>query len=467
MKMEKKLWGGRFTEKTARSAVEFTSSISFDHRLYHYDIQGSIAHCKMLEKQKIIPSDEAEKIIQALMEIEKEIGQGEFKFSEELEDIHMHIENRLLEKVGPTGGKLHTGRSRNDQIALDIRLYVRAEIDTICDLIDRLLDGLLTVSENNLNGIMPGFTHLQHAQPVLLPHHLLAYCQMFLRDRERLKDTQKRVNIMPLGSGALAGTSFPIDRDYVAQLLGFPAVSENSMDAVSDRDFIVEFMSATALAMMHLSRLSEDLILWSSSEFNFVEIPDAFCTGSSMMPQKKNPDILELVRGKTGRVYGNLLSLLTTLKGLPLSYNRDLQEDKEPLFDSIDTLKSSLKIMGELIPRLTFKLEKMRESAAKDFSTATDLADYLVCKGLPFRKAHETVGMLVRYCLEKGKAFHEISLDEYREISSLFQEDVFEVITLENSIKSRRSKGGTAREEVERVIKALRSRRGETPKGSR
>jgi len=465
--MEKKLWGGRFTEKTARSVEEFTSSISFDRRLYHYDIQGSIAHCKMLEKQKIIPEDEAEKIIRTLMEIEKEIEQGEFKFSEEFEDIHMHIENRLLEKVGPIGGKVHTGRSRNDQIALDMRLYLRAEIDALCDLIDKLLDGLLTLSENNLNSIMPGFTHLRHAQPVLLSHHLVAYCQMFLRDKERLKDTQKRVNVMPLGSGALAGTSFPVDRDYVAKLLNFPEVTENSMDAVSDRDFIVEFLSAAALTMMHLSRMSEDLILWSSNEFDFVDLPDSFCTGSSMMPQKKNPDVLELVRGKTGRVYGNLLSLLITLKGLPLSYNRDLQEDKEPLFDSVDTLKSCLKIMGELIPQLKFKLDKMRESAKKDFSTTTDLTDYLARKGLPFRKAHEIVGTLVRYCLEKGKALNEISLDEYREISSLFQEDVFEVIALENSINSRRSKGGTSRDEVERAIKAVRSRMEENTKGTR
>lgn len=464
--MGKKLWGGRFTEMTARSVEDFTSSISFDHQLYHYDIQGSIAHCKMLEKQKIIPADEAEKIIQALMEIEKEIEQSEFTFSEELEDIHMHIENRLLEKVGTIGGKLHTARSRNDQIALDMRLYLRAEIDTLCSLIDTLLKSLLTIAENNIHGIMPGFTHLRHAQPVLLSHHFVAYCQMLLRDRERLQDTRKRVNVLPLGSGAIAGTSFPIDRNYVAQLLDFPAVSENSMDAVSDRDFIIEFLGAAAIAMMHLSRMSEDLILWSSPEFDFVELPDSFCTGSSMMPQKKNPDVLELIRGKTGRVYGNLLSLLTTMKGLPLAYNRDMQEDKEPLFDSVNTLKNSLKVLGELIPQLNFKLEKMRESAGKDFSTATDLTDYLVRKGLPFRKAHETVGMLVQYCLEKGKAFHEISLEEYREISSLFQEDVFEVVTLENSVNSRKSKGGTSRKEVEKAIKALRSRTEDT-KGSR
>ena len=464
--MDKKLWGGRFTEKTARSVEEFTSSISFDYRLYHYDIQGSIAHCKMLEKQKIIPADEAEKIIQALMEIEKEIEQCEFRFSEELEDIHMHIENRLLEKLGTIGGKLHTARSRNDQITLDMRLYLRAEIDALCDFMDTLLKNLLTVAENNIHSIMPGFTHLRHAQPVLLAHHLVAYCQMLLRDRERLQDTRKRVNVMPLGSGAIAGTSFPVDRNYIAHLLDFPAVSENSMDAVSDRDFIIEFLSAAAIAMMHLSRMSEELILWSSPEFDFVELPDSFCTGSSMMPQKKNPDVLELIRGKTGRMYGNLISLLTTMKGLPLSYNRDMQEDKEPLFDSVDTLKSALKIMGELIPLLNFKLEKMRESAGKDFSTATDLTDYLVRKGLPFRQAHETVGMLVRYCLGKGKAFHEISLKEYREVSSLFHEDVFEVVTLENSINSRKSKGGTAWKEVEKVIKALRSRMEDT-KGSR
>ncbi|MCX5887592.1 MAG: argininosuccinate lyase [Proteobacteria bacterium] len=464
--MDKKLWGGRFTEKTARSVEEFTSSISFDYRLYHYDIQGSIAHCKMLEKQKIIPADEAEKIIQALMEIEKEIEQSEFRFSEELEDIHMHIENRLLEKLGTIGGKLHTARSRNDQITLDIRLYLRAEIDALGDLMDTLLKNLLTVAENNIHSIMPGFTHLRHAQPILLSHHLMAYCQMFLRDRERLQDARKRVNVMPLGSGALAGTSFPVDRDYVSRLLDFPAVSENSLDTVSDRDFIIEFLSAAAIAMMHLSRMSEDLILWSSTEFDYADLPDSFCTGSSMMPQKKNPDVLELIRGKTGRVYGNLLSLLTTMKGLPLSYNRDLQEDKEPLFDSVDTLKGALKVMGELIPQLHFKLENMKASAAKDFSTATDLTDYLVRKGLPFRQAHETVGMLVRYCLDKGKSFPEISLEEYREISSLFQEDVFTVITLENSINSRKAKGGTAREEVERAIRAVRSRM-ENTKGSR
>jgi argininosuccinate lyase len=466
MMMDKKLWGGRFTEKTARSVEEFTSSISFDYRLYHYDIQGGIAHCKMLEKQKIIPADEAEKIIQALMEIEKEIEQSEFRFSEELEDIHMHIENRLLEKLGTIGGKLHTARSRNDQITLDMRLYLRAEIDALGDLMDTLIDGLLKTAHNNIHAIMPGFTHLRHAQPVLLSHHLVAYCQMFLRDGERLQDARKRVNVMPLGSGALAGTSFTVDRDYVARLLDFPAVSENSLDTVSDRDFIIEFLSAAAIAMMHLSRMSEDLILWSSTEFDYAELPDSFCTGSSMMPQKKNPDVLELIRGKTGRVYGNLLSLLTTMKGLPLSYNRDLQEDKEPLFDSVDTLKGVLKVMGELIPQLHFMLENMKASAAKDFSTATDLTDYLVRKGLPFRQAHETVGMLVRYCLDKGKSFPEISLEEYREISSLFQEDVFTVITLENSINSRKAKGGTAREEVERAIGAVRSRM-EDKKGSR
>lgn len=456
--MSKKLWGGSFVEKTTQSVEEFTSSISFDYQLFHYDIEGSIAHCKMLEKQQIIPSDEAEKIIQALMEIEKEIEQGDFTFSEALEDIHTHIENRLLEKVGPIGGKLHTARSRNDQIALDLRLFLRSEIDSISKLIKEFLDSLLTVAEKNLHVLMPGFTHLRHAQPVLLSHHLLAYSQMLLRDLERLAENRNRVNVLPLGSGALAGTSFPIDQNYLAELLNFPKISENSMDAVSDRDFVLEFLSSAAIVMMHLSRLCEDLILWSSPEFDFLELPDSYCTGSSIMPQKKNPDVLELIRGKTGRVYGNLFSLLTTMKALPLSYNRDLQEDKEPLFDSVITLKSSLKILGELLPKLKFKIEKMRKAAGKDFSLATDLADYLVRKGLPFRKAHETIGILIKYCLEKDKDFQELSLNEYREFSSLFQEDVFEVISLENSVNSRTSRGGTARKEVERVIKVIRSR---------
>lgn len=453
----KKLWSGRFREKTAKVVESFTESISFDKRLWRYDIEGSIAHAMMLGKQGIITKEESEKIIKGLREIASEIESGKFRFRKELEDIHMNIEHALTEKIGDLGKKLHTGRSRNDQIALDIRLYIRSEIGEVISLIRSLEIALLERAEESIEIIMPGYTHLQKAQPVLLSHHFLAYIYMLRRDSERLRDCLKRVNISPLGACAMAGTSLPIDRRYVAELLGFDSVIENSIDAVSDRDFVMEFLSDSAILMMHLSRFAEELVLWSTEEFGFITIPDAFTTGSSIMPQKKNPDVAELIRGKTGRVYGDLFSILTTMKGLPLSYNRDMQEDKEPLFDAIDTVKAVLTVLREMVQVIKFNKDRMYKAATEGFTTATDIAEYLVKKGVPFRKAHEVTGRIVLYCLEKGKDLKELTLKEYRGFSEIIDEDIYPVLTPEGSIRNKVSFGSASRKEVLRQIRRLKA----------
>ena len=454
--MSEKPWAGRFTQPTDKFVEEFTASIDFDKRMYRYDIQGSIAHARMLARQGIIGAEDAEQIISGLESILTDIEGGNFEFKVSLEDIHMNIEARLIERIGAVGGKLHTARSRNDQVALDVRLYLRDELKEILGYLRRLQESLLQQAEQNLAVIMPGYTHLQTAQPVLFSHHMLAYYEMIKRDAGRFADVLKRLNVLPLGAGALAGTTFPIDREFVAEQLGFDGVTRNSLDSVSDRDFALEFCGASAILMMHLSRLSEELILWSSADFHFIELTDAFCTGSSIMPQKKNPDVPELVRGKTGRVYGNLISLLTLMKSLPLAYNKDMQEDKEPLFDTIDTVKGSLKIFADMIAEMKVQAENMRVAAARGFSTATDVADYVVRKGLPFRQAHEVVGKTVRYCIEYGKDIPELSLEEFRQFSELIGEDIYDYVTLEASVNARRATGGTAREAVEREITRAR-----------
>lgn len=454
-----KPWEGRFKEKTRRAVEEFTSSIQFDRRLYKYDILGSIAHAEMLARQGIIKGEEARKIIKGLKEIEREIERGDFPFRADLEDIHMNIEGRLIEKIGDVGGKLHTARSRNDQVSLDLRLYLRDEIKEILSLIKALKSNLIKKAEENIDVVMPGYTHLQRAQPVLFSHYLLAYFDMLERDSERFRDCLERLNVSPLGAGALAGTGFPIDRRYVAKRLGFPKVSENSIDAVSDRDFILEFSSTSSILMMHLSRLSEDIILWSSQEFSFLEIPDTLATGSSIMPQKKNPDVPELVRGKTGKVYGNLFALLTMMKALPLSYNRDMQEDKEGLFDTVDTVKDSLRIYSLLIKGIKINRERMAEAARGGFMTATDIADYLVRKGLPFRKAHSIAGRIVRYAIDRGKDLEEIPLNRLRGFSGLIEEDIYKYISLEKSIELKSSLGGTSKRNVLGRIRKLKKMR--------
>jgi argininosuccinate lyase len=451
-----KLWGGRFTQPTDKFVEEFTASVDFDKRLYHQDIRGSIAHARMLGRQGIIPLHDVEQIVHGLQKILEQIEAGEFDFSIGLEDIHMNIEARLSAAIGEAGKRLHTGRSRNDQVALDIRLYLRDEIVEICTYIDLLIDSLLTQAEANIHVIMPGFTHLQTAQPILFSHHMMAYVEMFKRDKDRLEDCFKRVNVLPLGAGALAGTTFPIDREYVAEQLDFPAITRNSLDAVSDRDFALEFLSAAAILMMHLSRFSEELIIWSTSSFHFVDLSDGFCTGSSIMPQKKNPDVPELVRGKTGRVYGNLMALLTTMKSLPLAYNKDMQEDKEPLFDTIDTVKGSLKIFGDMIREMRVNEPAMRRAAGLGFSTATDVADYLVRKGLPFRDAHEAVGKAVAYCVENGADITDLTLDVWQLFSTRIESDIFDAITVEASVNARSIPGGTARSSVEAEIQRVR-----------
>ena len=455
--MTQKLWGGRFTQPTDKFVEEFTASIGFEQRLGNYDIQGSKAHAEMLGRQGIIAVAEAEQIIAGLNEIQNDIDADKLEFSVALEDIHMNIEARLIERIGAVGGKLHTGRSRNDQVAVDIRLYLRDEIDTILDYLKKLESSLIQQAEENLDVIMPGFTHLQTAQPVLYSHHMLAYREMIARDSSRLSDLRTRLNVMPLGAGALAGTPFPIDREWVAEQLGFDGVTRNSLDRVSDRDFAIEFCSFSAILMMHLSRLAEELVLWSSANFDFIELSDSFCTGSSIMPQKKNPDVPELVRGKTGRVYGHLISLLTLMKSLPLAYNKDMQEDKEPLFDTIDTVKGSLKIFADMIAEMEVKSDNMRVAAARGFSTATDVADYCVRKGLPFRQAHEVVGKTVRYCIETGKDIPELSLAEFQNFSPLIEADIYDFVTLEASVNARKATGGTAREAVERELNRLKS----------
>ncbi|WP_408955899.1 argininosuccinate lyase [Natroniella sp. ANB-PHB2] len=447
-----KLWDGRFSESTDQLVEKFNASIGFDYKLYQYDIQGSIAHAKMLAKCDIISVEDKDQIVAGLKEILAEIEAGDFEFTVELEDIHMNIERRLIEKIGKVGGKLHTARSRNDQVALDIRLYLRDQIEQVTELTKNLQLTLLELAEDNIEIIMPGYTHLQRAQPIRLAHHLLAYQQKLKRDQQRLADCYQRVNVLPLGSGALAGTKFPIDRDYVAQELNFSEVSQNSLDAVSDRDFIIEFLGIAATVMMHLSRLSEELILWSSSEFEFVEIADAFCTGSSIMPQKKNPDIPELIRGKTGRVYGHLMQLLTTMKGLPLAYNKDMQEDKEGLFDTVDTLKISLEIFARMLANTSFNQQQMKEATEGGFVNATDVADYLVDKGVPFREAHEVVGKAVLYCIENNKNLSDLELREWNDFSGVFTGDIYDAIAIENCVDARNTIGGPAQQEVERVI---------------
>ncbi|MFC2016092.1 argininosuccinate lyase [Chloroflexota bacterium] len=442
---------GRFQKAADKLVAEYTASIPFDWRLYPYDITGSITHVRMLAKQGIISDKEAEIIVKGLASIREDIEQGKFKFKPELEDIHMNIEARLIEKVGEVGGKLHTARSRNDQIALDLRLFAKETIsDTLVGL-KRFQQVLISLAEANRDVVMPGYTHLQRAQPILLAHHLLAYFEMFQRDIDRFKDCLKRTDVMPLGSGALAGVAYDIDQDYVAKDLGFSQISQNSMDAVSDRDFIVEYEAAASICMMHLSRMAEEIILWSSAEFDFVELDEAYATGSSIMPQKKNPDVAELVRGKAGRVYGNLMALLATMKALPLSYSKDMQEDKEGFFDSVDTLLSSLEVFTGMIKTLRVKAENTGQAAKQGYILATDLADYLVNKGEAFRTAHDIVARLVSYAMERGKSFGELSLTEYKGFSPLFGEDAYS-ITVESSLAARANIGGTAPKQVAEAL---------------
>lgn len=443
-----KPWGGRFSEPTDQFVERFTASVGFDKRLYHHDINGSLAHAQMLAKVGVLTDDEYSQISEGLEAIRGEIERGEFNWSVSLEDVHMNIEARLTERIGITGKKLHTGRSRNDQVATDIRLYLRDEIDSIAAELTRLQKGLCELAAREADTIMPGFTHLQTAQPVTFGHHLLAWNAMLGRDYERLMDCRKRVNRSPLGAAALAGTTYPIDREMTAQLLGFDGATENSLDSVSDRDFAIEFTAAAALIMTHLSRFSEELVLWTSAQFNFIKLPDRFCTGSSIMPQKKNPDVPELVRGKTGRVNGHLISLLTLMKSQPLAYNKDNQEDKEPLFDTIDTLRDCLKSYADMVPAITANAEVMREAAMRGFSTATDLADYLVRKGVPFRDAHEVVGKSVAYGIDSGKDLSQMTLDELKQFSDVIEQDVFDVLTLEGSVNARDHIGGTAPAQV-------------------
>ncbi len=447
-----KPWGGRFSEKTATSVEAFTASIHFDARLYRHDIAGSMAHARMLAKKGLISQKECDRILGGLSEIQQEIDEDRFVFRPELEDIHMNIEKALVEKIGAAGEKLHTARSRNDQVALDIRLYLRQEAQRIIGLITELQKVFVALSRKYLGVAMPGYTHLQRAQPVLVSHHLLAYFEMFGRDKERLEDCLKRINVMPLGSAALAGTGLPIDRDFVARELGFPAITANSMDTVGDRDFAVEFVAACALIQIHLSRLAEELVLWSSEEFSFVRLADSYCTGSSIMPQKKNPDIPELIRGKSGRVVGHLVSLLTLLKGLPLTYNRDLQEDKEAIFDTVDTISQCLAIATEMLSHMQFMEDRLPEAVKGGYMTATDLADYLVLKNIPFRSAHAIVGKTVAYAIKKGKDLSELSLAELKKFSQVIEEDVFIILSVKGSIDGRISKGGTASAIVNEAI---------------
>jgi len=451
------LWGGRFNEPTDEFVKIFGASVSFDQALALYDIEGSIAHATMLSEVDVLTTGDLKEILDGLKQIKSEITSGKFNWSTDLEDVHMNIESRLTEICGEPGKKLHTGRSRNDQVATDIRLYLRDHVLLIGQELDKLLNALLDLAEQEVNTIMPGFTHLQAAQPITFGHHLLAYFEMFKRDRERLQESFKRINTMPLGSAALAGTSYPINRERTAELLGFERISQNSLDAVSDRDFAIEFASNASLIMMHLSRFSEELILWSSAQFDFISLPDSFCTGSSIMPQKKNPDVPELVRGKTGRVTGNLISLLTIMKGQPLAYNKDNQEDKEPLFDSVETIYSCLRIFADMVPNIHANRENMLHSAIKGYTTATDLADYLVKKGLPFRDAHDVVGKAVVYGINSDKDLSEFSLEELQEFNSDIDSDVFDAISLEGSINSRNHLGGTSPKQILNAIKVGRN----------
>ncbi|UCF93239.1 MAG: argininosuccinate lyase [Desulfobacterales bacterium] len=452
--MSEKLWDGRFREKTARIVETFSASIDVDKRLYAYDIEGSIAHCKMLAKAAIIQEEESRTLIQGLEEIKQEIEAGQFSFDDSLEDIHMHIEARLLTKIGTVAQRLHTARSRNDQVALDVRMYLREETRRIAARLVGLQQVFVDLAKTHIEVIMPGYTHLQRAQPVLLAHHLMAYFEMFARDTQRMQGCLTRIDVMPLGAAALAGVAYPIDREYTARLLNFAMVSANSIDAVSDRDFIMEFLAAASICMVHLSRLSAELILWSSAEFGFIELPDAYATGSSIMPQKKNPDVPELVRGRTGRVVGNLMGLLTMMKSLPLAYNRDMQEDKVFLFDTVDILSACLDIYIQMLPKIKFNASSMEEAASSGFLNATDMADYLVRQGLPFREAHSVVGQAVSYALNRNKELHELTLEELTSFAALIQEDIFDFLTTRKTINRRTSYGGTAAETVKTAIAA-------------
>lgn len=449
-----KLWGGRFEKNTDSLVEDFHSSISFDQRLYKHDIQGSMAHAEMLGRIGVLTKDEADRIIGGLDEILRDITEGKVRFEVGAEDIHMNIEKLLTERIGDTGKKLHTGRSRNDQVALDFRLYLREEIDNTKNLLVKMIETLLSLSADHLNTIMPGYTHLQKAQPITLGHHFLAYVQMFLRDLGRLKDNRRRLNVSPLGSGALAGTTFPLLREEVAGKLNFDGVTLNSLDGVSDRDFALEFLAASSIIMMHLSRMCEELILWSSGEFSFITIDDGYATGSSIMPQKKNPDVAELVRGKTGRVYGDLITLLTVMKGLPLAYNKDMQEDKECVFDAVDTVQKSLLVMEPMLSTLKVHTEVMKRQAKEGFTNATDLADYLAKRNVPFREAHAIVGKLVLECTRRGCGLEELTLDELKEISDAFEQDLFDAISIKNCVEKRNIIGGPAPEAVKEAIEA-------------
>jgi argininosuccinate lyase len=451
-RMSDKPWDGRFAENTDASVEAFTSSIKFDKRLYPYDIEGSMAHCRMLAKVGVITNDEANQLVEGLGRIKRDLDHDNFVFDDGLEDIHMHIEARLLQDVGKVAQKLHTARSRNDQVALDTRMYLREATAMVIQELHRLCRVLVDAAQQHIDVVMPGYTHLQRAQPVLLAHHWLAYYEMFSRDAQRFQDSLKRTNVLPLGAAALAGTTYPIDRRYTAELLNFPEVSLNSLDTVSDRDFILEFMAAASICMVHFSRLSEELVLWSSAEFGFISLPDAFATGSSIMPQKKNPDVPELVRGKTGRVFGDLVALLTLMKGLPLSYNRDMQEDKPSLFSTVDVVSACLDIYIKMLPRIQVNAEKMRLAAESGFLNATDMADYLVGRGVPFRKAHEIVGKAVAYGLAQGRELHQLTLKELQSFSSQIQEDLFACLTLEHMVSRRLSAGGTAQDNVRMAI---------------
>lgn len=447
------LWGGRFTKDTDRLVYNFNASISFDQKFFHQDVEGSIAHVVMLEKQGILTGEEKDAIVKGLTSIREDVDSGKLVITDEYEDIHSFVEANLIDRIGDAGKKLHTGRSRNDQVALDMRLYTREEVMAVDELLKDLLNVLLSIMKENTETYMPGFTHLQKAQPITLSHHMSAYFEMFRRDRSRMQDIYKRMNYCPLGSGALAGTTYPLDRDYTASLLGFEGPTLNSMDSVSDRDYIIEFLSALSTIMMHLSRFCEEIIIWNSNEYQFVEIDDAYSTGSSIMPQKKNPDIAELVRGKTGRVYGALMSILTTMKGIPLAYNKDMQEDKELTFDAIDTVKGCLALFTGMVRTMKFNKEIMADSAMNGFANATDAADYLVNHGVPFRDAHSIIGKLVLTCIEKDKAIHEMSMEELKEISDVFQPDIYDAVSLKTCVEKRLTIGAPGPDAMKKVIR--------------
>ena len=453
-----KLWGGRFTKETNQLVHNFNASLSFDQKFYHQDIEGSIAHVKMLAKQGLLTTEDRDAIIEGLEGIRRDLESGALAFTAEHEDIHSFVEAVLTERIGEAGKRLHTGRSRNDQVALDMKLYTRDEIDELDGLVKSLLEELLKLMEENLDTYMPGFTHLQKAQPITLAHHMGAYFEMFDRDRSRLSDIRKRMNYCPLGSGALAGTTYPLDREYTAELLGFEGPTLNSMDSVADRDYVIELLSALSTISMHLSRFCEEIIIWNTNEYQFVEIDDSYSTGSSIMPQKKNPDIAELIRGKTGRVYGALVSILTTMKGIPLAYNKDMQEDKELTFDAIDTVKGCLALFTGMISSMTFKKDAMEASAKNGFTNATDAADYLVNHGVAFRDAHGIVGQLVLYCIEKGIALDDMSLEEFQAISPVFEEDIYDAISMQTCVKKRMTIGAPGQDAMKKVIEACRER---------